>query len=227
MNILLNGCSYGSSWGTQLGKLAEKMNYDDYVNISKPGSCNERIFRTTHDYLQKNKVDFVLLSLTFWDRQEAPWASKTKTGSHWIDYSPKGIITGLDRLADIENIDCHQKFIKSRYMYDISNSYIEKLLLDLIFFTGWLTSKKYKYLIYSAPGLLKDETPEYLDDLLNILRKDSRVIDPTSFSSNFYLYENGGKSPDNLDPHINHYDEMSHGILANFLFNYAVKNNLL
>jgi hypothetical protein len=63
--MLFNGCShtagsemeythqplcYEKSWG----KFLSKMTGDEYVNIAKPGSSNEYIFRTTQDWIIEN-----------------------------------------------------------------------------------------------------------------------------------------------------------------------------
>jgi hypothetical protein len=224
--LLLNGCSYGLSWGTELNLFSQSLGFDKAVNLSKTGSSNDRIIRTTFEYLEKNLVEFIVLSLTFWDRQEAPWKSYEDYESVWSRYSSIGI-SNFNDIVEKSEIDIYNKYIKERYLYDISTAYIEKLLLDLIFFTAWLDLYHYKYLIYVAPGFDKDEIPVYANSKFNILKKNNRLIDLENFSSNEYLGNNGGTSLDKVDFKMKHYDQKSHRILGNFLKEYIHNNNLL
>ncbi len=224
--LLLNGCSYGVAWGQELNSFSQSLGFDKAVNLSKTGSSNARIIRTTFEYLQKNHVEFIVLSLTFWDRQEAPWKSYEDYESVWSRYLPTGI-PHLNDIAEKSEINIYHKYVKDRYLYDISTAYIEKLLVDLIFFTAWLDHNHHKYLIYFAPGFHKNEIPVYAKSKFNILKKNNRLIDLEHFSSNEYLGNNGGMSLDKVDSKIKHYDQKSHSILRNFLKEYIHYHNLL
>lgn len=224
--LLMNGCSYGSAWGVEIYPFAQSLGFNSAVNLSKPGSSNSRIIRTTFEYLQKNAVDFIVLSLTFWDRQEAPWKTFEDYESVWSRYTSKGIPHKTD-IAEKSEFNVYNNYVKNRYLYDISTPYIEKLLLELIFFTAWLDVNEYKYIIYSAPGFCKEDLPSYTKSKFNILARNPRLIDLETFSSNIFMFENGGTSVDKVDPSIRHYDVTSHRILYPFLKEYIYKHNLL
>ena len=226
--LVINGCSYTTEWSGTCKKLGLKMGFNKTTNLSLPGSSNDRIFRSTLEYIFKNKVDFVILALTFWDRQEAPWA---KEGT-WTDYSPNGIM----RPSDVTTTDMYNTYIQDRFRYDIDNNYIDKLLNNIITFSGWLDSQNIKYLIFSSPGGNYIE-PGFLFnhykntiEKLDYVRKNPRLIDGADWSSNLYMAENGGvglERDQHLEPMSKHYNADSFNILNEFILDYVKKHNLL
>jgi hypothetical protein len=216
--LLLNGCSYTTSW--KINSLAEKLQFDSSVNLSLSGSSNDRIFRTTLEYIFDNPVDFVILSLTFWDRQEAHWGI-----DGWTDYSSKGIM----RSAELKNDESlYTKYIQDRYRYDININYIDKLLNDLIIFTGWLDHMNIRYLIFSSPGeYFKNNDFRFNPKKLKYLKNNPRILDIEDWSANQYMHDNGGLGIEqDQTPSSRHYTSESYKILDSYIYEYIVSNNL-
>ena len=71
--LLVNGCSHiaGSEADTNVGILFAKELGHDLVNIAEPGGGNQRILRSTIEYIEQNeKPDFVLIGWTTHERFE-------------------------------------------------------------------------------------------------------------------------------------------------------------
>jgi hypothetical protein len=49
--------------------LAKKLNYKE-VNRAMPGASNDKILRTTLDWLERNTPDFLLIGWATWEREE-------------------------------------------------------------------------------------------------------------------------------------------------------------
>lgn len=214
--LLINGCSYVTEWTYTCDQLATKMGFDEAVCIGQSGSSNSRIFRSTLEYILNNSVDFVILSLTFWDRQEAPWCSSNQ----WTDYDIHGVLRTSDQLQFPKEF--YSNYIKSRYKYDVGPAYIDKFISDVIVFSGWLDSIGMRYLIFSAPN----EHLNFDPVKLAVLDKNPKIINFAKWSSNQYLYDNGGTSNESGNPGHLHYDAESYKILNNFLYNYIVEHQI-
>lgn len=218
--LLINGCSYTTNWSPLDKVLGKKLEFESTVNLSTPGSSNDRIFRTTLEYIFKNKVDFVMLSMTFWDRQEAYWAD-----DDWTDYSPMG----ATRPAELKNDESmYKKYIQDRYRYDVDINYMDKLLNDIIMFTGWLDSMGIRYLIFSSPGeYFKWAKFTFNQDKLTYLKNNTRIIDIENWSANQYMHDHGGTSIEKEgSPANRHYTTKSFAILNEFIYEHITNNNL-
>jgi hypothetical protein len=163
----------------------------------------------------------VILALTFWDRQEAPWGKK----STWTDYSPMGIL----RPSEVEYEKLYKNYINDRYRYDLKNQYIEKLLDDIILFCGWLDNQQIKYLIFSSPNnLFKDNKIVLAEEKIEYIRSNPYIVDIENWSANQYIYDHDGKcykDENNIDPGCRHYTTESYTILNKFIINYLKQHD--
>ena len=77
-NIILNGCSFIAGHhkkkysSTTLGYHLKNLSGIEPINLALHGSGNERMFRTTYEYLSNNKItnSLVVLGITHWARVE-------------------------------------------------------------------------------------------------------------------------------------------------------------
>jgi hypothetical protein len=220
--LLINGCSYTTKWNKTCSQLGEKLGFDETVCIGLSGRSNDGIFRSTFEHILNHSADFVILSLTFWNRQEAPWAVG-EGNNCWTDYSIHGVMRDQDNLHLPREI--YAGYIKDRYTYDISTAYIDKFLYNIIIFAGWLDSMGIRYLIFSAP----EESLNFEPVKLAHVNKNPRILDINQWSSNIYMYQNGGNSEElktGGDSRHAHYDSDSYKILNDFLYNYIIKYQL-
>ena len=239
--LLINGCSY-AVWWKNYHQLSDRLGFESCVNLGMNGSSNDRIFRTTVDYIIKNpQVEFVVLMTTFINRFEAPWA-RHKDGyeGFWVSYSPQGL-TGpnLEKLLMLDDAELRKinKFIEDRYVLDLTRhgyAYNDKFFTNLIQLTGWLQSQNIKYCIFNAcEDLIEHSVKLGIVNLNNVeyLTRDPRIIDIRTFMSNQYMYEQGAVIRDEerqafdrinipVDPRWVHYGEDGYTKLNDFLYNY-------
>ena len=219
--LLINGCSYTVNWSPLSGELGTQLGFTTTTNLSLAGSSNDRIFRTTLDYLLTHKVDYVILALTFWDRQEAPWA---KLGI-WTDYSHNGLM----RASEVRSPELYDAYIQDRYRYDIDINYVGKLLDSLITFTGWLDSQAIKYLVFTSSGnYFHYPVGTIVQTRLDYLKTNPRIIDIECWNSNQYMHNHGGIGLEqDWPPDGRHYTSESFSSLNKFIINYINENNLI
>ena len=228
-HLVINGCSYGRSW-TNATQLSERLAVDKMFNLSRPGSSNDRILRTTFEYVIRNPdVDFIIIMLTHSTRYEGPWRINRGTEEgDWISYSPTGIsINCRDDEVNIDTEVVETKFIKNKYVYDHNHAYVEKTLINLFLLINWLDSLNINYCIfntcdniYKEPGFINVQS---FKSKLDLISKNKKVIDLLTFISNQWMYDQGAIIPNSeigIDPRIVHYGKDGYTLLNDFLYNY-------
>ncbi|SVA86434.1 uncharacterized protein METZ01_LOCUS139288, partial [marine metagenome] len=209
--ILINGCSYGKSWGGQ--RLATDLKLD-LVNLSTPGGSNARIVRTTIDYLlEHDDVEKVVIILTFLDRDELRYNdtyynySLSSVTNKPIEWYRKASLEGL--------LPEHTKYILDRYRYDFDNEQsVVNHLGTVLTLSSWLKSKKIKHVIFSAPGecIYPGEKRKSILKLEKACQQVPEIID-VRWSSNQFLGDSGmlgNESDQHLPKHIRHYASDEH-----------------
>jgi hypothetical protein len=177
MNTLINGCSFMDSYHyqTQFSQLLG----GSAVNIARAGSSNRRIVRTTVDYVEQNPVDFVVLGLTFYDRQESPLVDRADP---WVSYNSQGMqaqFASAENFASTVEHKLVDDYVKSRYRFDINPHYRAQLYLDLKLLSAYLKEKGIKFCIFNTCDRHHDSIdlgPGFV---------------PFSFVGNEYLEQNG------------------------------------
>ena len=232
--MLLNGCSYGHRY-FEVGKLGGDLGFNDTINLSRPGTGNQRIFRTTFDYVRQHQVDFVIVMLSFWGRFEATWGNHIPTEGTWVSYNHNGPSLYQDRKL-VSNANYIDQFIKLKMETgDWGPEYINETLRNTRMLTSWLKDMGKPYLIMHSVGLKNDSCfQQHTVDwtLVDELRCDPGVIDLVDWSSNLFMYQTGG-TPDpaeehyNLPPSFRHFDEKAHEPLTEFLKQYIIDKKLL
>jgi len=184
MNLLLNGCSFMDNY--YYARHFEQLLGAEVTNIAKAGSSNRRIIRTTVDHIENTPVDFVIMGLTFYDRQESPFLTipKPREG-HWVSYHRQGLQATFCDVNDFDSNLEHKMigdYILDRYRYDIGTQYLDQLYLDLRMFSGYLKNKGIGFCIF------------------NTCDRHHRSVNlgpgfvPFSFIGNEYLEQNGCES---------------------------------
>lgn len=220
MNLLLNGCSfmdsyyYAQHFTNSFGATT--------VNLAKAGSSNRRIIRTTVNYIESNPVDFVILGLTFYDRQEGPFLTipKPREG-RWASYNSQGFQATFVNLSDFDSSVEHkltEDYVKSRYRYDIGEQYLEQLYLDLRLFAGYMRDRGTGFCVFNTCERHHWNVnlgPEFV---------------PFDFIGNEYLEQMGSvpyKEDINLPENARHHYGEDVKILVDYLIEYIGTNRLL
>jgi hypothetical protein len=233
--LLINGCSYACSWGAELPvELGNKLGFDKTVNIGHGGGSNSRTFRTTMEYILGNdSVEFVILMLTFWGRDEGAWAKSIPIEGPWISHGSAlhtHDINANNRTMDVP-IDWVTQYLELKTLIGFNGVHCcDTLITDLLCLIGWLKSRNIKYCIFGACDM------EYSQDSLSPIKKRELLTDPGvinifEWSSNKFLYENGAECDDQDAklpyPYIRHYKPAGYSVLNDFLYNYITDNKLL
>jgi hypothetical protein len=233
--LLVNGCSFAQTW-QNANKLGDRLGIENTVNIGLAGGSNARTFRTTMEYLINNTdVSFVVLMLTFWDRQEAPWGDKNVPyDKNWVSYASNGIVNRVLEQINKSEVETKllERYIIDRFKHDFDNSYMDKWLMDIITFGAWLESIGVNYCMFNT---CEHRYQNFKDPKFQLIEKNPKIINIKTFLSNQYIYDNGGKVPENelenfkrnrieFNPSFVHWDESGGDILTDFLYNYINKN---
>lgn len=223
MNLLLNGCSF-----------LECHHYKEHLdfvlgctttNLAKPGSSNRRIIRTTVDYCETHHPDFVLLGLTFYDRQEGPFLTvpKDRREGAWVSYNSQGFqgtfITVNDFGSELE-YKMTDDYIKTRYRYDIGAKYLEQLYLDLRMLAAYFQTRGIGYCIFNMCDRHHEPLP---------FPNDPGFV-PFDFIGNQFLQDNGCKHFENdseLPKNARHHYGKDTIILVEYLLNYIQEKQLI
>lgn len=193
------------------------------VNLAKPGSSNRRIIRTTIDYLESAPVDFVVLGLTFYDRQEGPFLTipKNSVEGRWVSYNNQGFQATFISSSDFDSTVEHkmtEDYVKSRYRYDIGEQYLEQLYLDLRMFAGYMRNRGTGFCVFNTCDRHHwsvDLGPEFV---------------PFDFVGNEYLEQMGSvpfEQDIDLPQNARHHYREDVKILVDYLIDYARRNQLL
>ena len=219
--LYTNGCSF--TYGAELDNrelryghlLTNKLGCEYHIDKSLNGSSNERIFRTTLDYLQDPNTNLKDLCVVIgWSGISRKEFFVNDIGWHTI--TPTGI--GTDNL-----ITTYYTYLQS-VQQDNLNFYYQTLLLQM-----WLEKKNVKYFMFrhddgQTKQMLKDGSRrEVVDgyDTTYITQEQVKDINLKTFPSytdneltfREYALKNGG----GLKPQ-RHPDEKSHKLFSEYLY---------
>ena len=220
MTLLTNGCSF--TWGAELDDrelrfgalLSRKLNCN-LVDISENGSSNERILRTTFDYLQNPNTDLENLIVVI------GWSDISRTEyfmGGWIKMTPTMIGTRGNEVATN-----YYSYMQSKQQ-DNLKFYNQVLLLQL-----WLEKHNVKYFMFRIDDgqtkmMIKDGSQrEVVDgfDTSYLTKEQAKDININTFPSYLsngmtfreYALRNGGGLKPNRHP-----DEKSHELFTEHIY---------
>ena len=187
-----------ASWGKKLGNM---LNLATHV-LAESASSNERILRTTNDWLSTHPGNvFVIIQWSTWERQE--WNIDGKqfqvnaSGIDWVPESHKQRYKEF--VANVDWNRCTENWHKRIIRY---HEYLNEQGIPHLFFNG-----------NTDFGKIKDQFdfgPAYMD--------------PYTGSYHSWLQANGHET---VSPDSYHYDERAHGAWAKHVMRYILDNKLL
>lgn len=224
--LLLNGCSYAHAMQSGANDLGMLLGHNTTVNLGYCGGSNDRTFRTTTDYIINNKVDFVIVMLTFWSRTEGAFTEFSPIEGNWVSYAAPDSLD-LVKVADrkfISNKDDIKQYIKHKMVNDCNAAaYKDKLLTNIIQFSGWLDSINLPYLIFGACDMQYDSPGINNEMKKHIINSNPRIINIFNWSSNKFLSECNmiGHAADlHVHPYMKHYQPSEHAPLFSYIAEY-------
>lgn len=212
MIVYVNGCSYASiSDGLRYSDaLAQSLNCE-VINAGIPGSCNDRILRTSLrdliDLKHQHKDIVAVISLTFLIRSEV-WEPNRNNNDSWSNTGDgdfhslqltedKSWFTNPDKASHLD-----QRY--KEYAVNWLNWYnveaeITKLLQNLVLFSNWCENNGVDYLIFSGPTQEAiDFDAPFVRPFYQSVRTNPHIID--IFSNSFLSWcEANGYTP--IDDH--------------------------
>ena len=218
MILYTNGCSF--TWGDELSNrnsryaslLANKLNCK-LVDLSMNGSSNERILRTTFDYLQDPKTDLENLIVVI------GWSGISRTeiyNNGWDTITPTMIGTDERATEYYTHIQSEQQ--------DNLNFYYQVLILQM-----WLEKHNVKYFMFRIDSgqvkmVVKDGSNKEVSDGYDTTHLSQQQIKdinlktfPSYISNTLTFREYGIQNGGGLKPK-GHPDEKSHELFTEYLY---------
>lgn len=221
--IYVNGDSHtapydnSTIWVDYLSDITKK----SVVNHAMPGSNNDRIFRSSLDYLNNNPCELVILGTSFITREEF-WDDTTDF-THTIHPDEQKL--GSKFITSQFKEDKYDLF-RSRKLFDFHKPIVD-YYFNLYLFSVFCKSKNIKYFIFSAAqnyfnGEFWD--PSFLTYLKNLtfykeVIQDKNIWDTQSFC--LWNWKQARKLPGDTGHLI---DDESHKMFAEFLYNELLKD---
>lgn len=212
--IYINGDSYSvhpNSYGKIIGN---KLNLQ-VTNHAIPGSSNDRIIRSTIEYLLINKASaenlLVIIGFSFITREEI-WVDTNKQ-IHLTDTIAGSRFTTFQRLmdGDIESIE-KEKFINTDINGQVIHFYYKLYMLISL-----LKSMNCKYLIFSAAD--NSDWPKLKWDFLKKLKIYEEISKEENIIGNIHEFSipKWAKQNNLSTSHTGHMNDDGHAKFADFL----------
>ena len=187
-----------ASWGKKLGNM---LNLATHI-LAESASSNDRILRTTNDWLSSHPSDiFVIIQWSTWEREEwninGEYFQVNASGIDWVPDSHKEKYKEF--VANVDWNRCTENWHKRIIRY---HEYLNEQGIPHLFFNGNTDFGKIKNQY--------DFGPAYMD--------------PYTGSYDSWLQENGYNT---VAPDSYHYDERAHGAWAKRVMRHILDNKLI
>lgn len=233
MILIANGCSWTYGGGLDLNgitreeldqvtwpkHLADNLGASTFVNLAEGCGSNQRIFRTTLNYLLDNKFDEdVVVVIQFTEESRYEYYYPLDMSDNYENIEDRWMRAKTTNLTPeiVDNFDKHYQLSQQRIKYhnsDIQNiyTYIEhcEALSNLL---NQHNIKYYFWDMHEVPARLPDRFRDYVLSSFNWLQKNN------DNSWNFWSY-------DSISEHDNHPSHTGHKQLADIIYN-AMKKDL-
>ena len=228
--LVVNGCSYVKCYDMGNGHidLAEQLNMPLAYSLALPGSCNNRIIRTTlKDSYITNQPTLYIIGLSFLNRSELPVGQEKGIEGKWISFQNQidpNSIADFWSDQDSQQAVEHNLKIESHAIKDK----LEDLMFKLLAMISCLTSRNHQIIIFR-------QTPDYYTNYLSenrfrFLKNYVNIVDGLAWGGlEFQAKQNIKYAADDkhLSKLIRHPLPGEHEPLNTFLVEYIHLHNLL
>ena len=228
--LVVNGCSYVKCYDMGNGhiSLAEQLNMPLAYSLALPGSCNNRIIRTTlKDSYITNQPTLYIIGLSFLNRSELPVGREKGIEGKWISFQNQinpNLIADFWSDQDSRQAVEHNLKIESHAIKDK----LEDLMFKLLAMISCLTSRNHQIIIFR-------QTPDYYTNYLSenrfrFLKNYANIVDGLAWGGLKFQAKQNIKygTADKLLPKlIRHPLPGEHEPLNKFLVEYIHLHNLL
>jgi len=229
--LVVNGCSYMDSYARGQGHedLAQQLGLSSSRSLAIPGSCNNRIIRTTlKDSYQTQEKTLYIVGLTFLRRTELSVApTNDPFEGRWISF--QNMVNPQHRYADHWTLDYTRAFLDIKLRADLFGleDLLEQLMYQLLSLIGDLTHRGHQILIFRNPqeeyyNILDSEKFKNLQNCVNIVDALQWEAIPWQVAQGIEFHTNDAHLPQGL----RHPAPGQHGHLNTFLVEYINQHAL-
>ena len=233
--LVVNGCSYMHSYslGNGHGDLASLLGIRLYDSLTKAGSCNNRIIRTTlRDSFTNLDPTFYVIGLTFLSRYELPVnQDRDNPDGKWLSFTTQGSFAPRDALIDLgvskKDLESYRD-IWLRINLDSVDEFAEDLQYRILSMCDSLNSRGHSCIIFNTAESVWDyvlDQPKFL-----LLKSQRQIIDGLSWRSIPWQLDQGATWPvkdKDIPAQCRHVDQGQHQWLNQYLTNYIKEHKIL
>jgi hypothetical protein len=209
--------------------LAQQLGLSSSRSLAIPGSCNNRIIRTTlKDSYQTQEKTLYIVGLTFLRRTELSVApTNDPFEGRWISF--QNMVNPQHRYADHWTLDYTRAFLDIKLRADLFGleDLLEQLMYQLLSLIGDLTHRGHQILIFRNPqeeyyNILDSEKFKNLQNCVNIVDALQWEAIPWQVAQGIEFHTNDAHLPQGL----RHPAPGQHGHLNTFLVEYINQHAL-
>jgi hypothetical protein len=206
MLLYVNGDSHSAGHDAggpdfSFGKHLAKHYRAEYKCDAMAGACNERIIRTTQEYLKENIPDLVVIGWSTWEREEWTWQGETfNITASGTDMVPDPLVEKYKKWVIQSSEPAVQHYKEDKNHYEIWQLHTE------------LKERKIKHLFFNCYSYFHyvntHNKPKF--------NWGNNYIDPYAREMTYYFWLEGhGYRP--INPRFYHYGPDAHKAWAKFL----------
>lgn len=229
--LVVNGCSYMDHYARGNGHidLADKFNIQTTTSLSKSGSSNDRIVRTTLQDAYNNKNTLYVIGTTFLYRFEIPVLIVNDTTKEYRSFTPNGIfINDNETLSGGITLDDIKKYSELRLKFDVEEFLVYNTVYAYTSMIDSLINNGHQVILFNTAEICFER---YTDDpnLKYLNNYNKYIVDKFNWYSNQYQLDKGA-SVDKADidrsiPDVfKHIASGQHKHLNEFLYDH-INNN--
>ena len=233
--LVINGCSYMEWYAQGHGHsdLSGQLGIDNYHCLAEPGSCNNRIIRTTlRDAYANPDPTLYVIGITFLSRYELPVNQDRKNlEGKWLSFTTQGTVSPSTAIMDpcVSKKDlASYRDIWWRVNLASVDEFAEDLQYRLLSLCDSINQRGHRCVIFNTAEAVLDyvlDQPKFLP-----LKSQPQIIHGLSWRSIPWQFDQGAEwvsADKHLDRNVRHVDLGQHQWLNQYLTNYIKKHNIL
>ena len=230
--LLVNGCSYMNGYAAGNGHidLAQQLNIAKAESHAIPGSCNDRIIRTTlKDSYTTTDSTLYVIGLSFLSRSELPINSiDDKFEGQWISITNEPSLNLQYQVGWTQSLVDQYIDLRLKYqMYSIADR-LEDLMYRILSTIADLKSRGHQVLVYKQVNDVYEKF--YNESQFSLLKKSANIINGLEWCANDWQYAHGVEwdfRDAKLPLEVRHPKIGQFHVLNEFLIKYIQDNKLL
>lgn len=229
--LVVSGCSYMEHYTDGSGhiELAKLLNISHAINLSKSGSCNDRIIRSVlRDCFSNNTPSLHIVGLTFLHRYELPICANSTIDGLWESCTGHLLKSKPENWRSEISLNEYNTYAALRTQMFYLNETFEKTLYQILAMIQTVKSLGHKILVFNTA---ESGVDQFLDEpRFALLNTTSEIIGAYRWQSIRYQLDCGAKWSEHdstLEKYVRHVAPGEHYWLNDFLTNYIQEHKIL